>query len=201
MPVNVKSLKKVKATEFEEFEDIFDTKDSTIDDLEDEVIEDVEDTVDDEDQIADDSEVEDDEELVDEEAVDDDEDLFRVNLPKRKAKLEEDDYDATIGQIKAERVKNGKYGPWTKVIIPFEIKSPVTAEVVSVPFVANKSMSENSRLLPIIKGAWGRVPDEGFSLKQLEGKKVRVSIEYRVDDKGNVWENVASVRKPLPKKN
>lgn len=177
-----------------------------------EAVEDFEEMLDDEDSILEhtDEEIENDEdldyseeeeELFEEEQDEDDEDLFRVNMPKRKAKLDEDDYESIIGKIKVEKVKDGKYGPWVRVTIPFKINNPETGEIITVHFVANKSMGEKSRLLPVIKGALGRVPDEGFSLKQLEGKKVRASIEHSIDDKGNVWENVVSVRKIPFKKN
>lgn len=138
----------------------------------------------------------------DDEYEDDEEDLFAMVKPKRISKLPEDEYLSIVGEVKAEKMPNGKFGkPWVRVTIPFDIKHPKTKETITVPFFANKSTGKNSRLYPIIKGILGHVPDEEYSLKDLIGKKVRVEIEHNQDDEGNVWENVVLVRPFKPKKN
>ncbi|SMB82674.1 hypothetical protein SAMN00017405_0953 [Desulfonispora thiosulfatigenes DSM 11270] len=132
------------------------------------------------------------------ESDEDDDDLFTLKESLRQPKLDETDYLGTVGKPKAEK-EEGKYGPWVKITLPFIIKNPETGEKVTVPFVANRSMDPRSRLYSILKGILGAAPTSGFNLKGVEGKKVRVSIEHRTDEKGNVWENVIVVR-PFRKK-
>lgn len=137
----------------------------------------------------------------DEDDDEDDEDLFMMKSPKRKAKLPEGEHLAKVGDIKVEKMPKGRFDkPWTRVTIPFEIKHPKTGETITVPFFANKSTGKNSRLYPIIKGIFGHVPEDNYSLKDLIGKKVRVEIEHNQDDEKNVWENVVLVRPYRPKK-
>lgn len=142
---------------------------------------------------------EDDDFLELEESDEDDDDLFMLKESLRQPKLDEDDYLGTIGKVEAERVESGKYGPWVKITLPFIVKNPTTGEKVTVQFVANRSMDPKSRLYPILKGILGIAPSSGFNLKSVEGKKVKVSIEHRTDEKGNVWENIMAVR-PFKKK-
>lgn len=137
-------------------------------------------------------------EFLDLEESDDDDDLFTLKESLRQPKLDEDDYLGTVGKPKAKK-EEGKYGPWVKITLPFIIKHPETGEKITVPFIANRSMDPRSRLYPILKGILGVAPTSGFNLKSVEGKKVKVSIEHRPDEKGNVWENVIAVR-PLRKK-
>jgi hypothetical protein len=131
---------------------------------------------------------------------DNEEDLFKMVKPKRKAKLPEADYPAVVGEVKVEKKTTGDYGPWVKTEIPFKIKHPKTGETITVPFFASKSTNKKSRLYPIIKGILGNVPDDEYSLKDLEGKKVCVTIEHREDGEGSVWDNVILVRPLQPKK-
>lgn len=134
-----------------------------------------------------------------EEAEEDDDDLLTLKESLREAKLDEDDYLATVGMPTAEK-EEGKFGPWVKITLPFIIKSPETGEMVTVPFVANRSMDPKSRLYPILKGILGAAPSSGINLKSVEGKRVKVSIEHRTDEKGNVWENVIAARQIRKKK-
>jgi hypothetical protein len=129
--------------------------------------------------------------------VDEDvDDLLFIKRTNRKPKLAEGIFSGTIGKPKGERVFPEKFGekPWTKVTIPFICKNPKSGEAVTVNFFASKSIGENSRLYPILKGIIGSVPDDGFSLKELEGKKVYVKIEHWVSGNGDIWENVVSAK-------
>ncbi len=142
---------------------------------------------------------EDDEEIEDEE-TDDGDDLFTVKKGKRKSKLEERDYIALLTKVLAERKLAGKYGkPWVNIGLRFKIKNPDTGEYVEVTFNANKSIDPKSRLYPIVKGILGAEPGDNFNLKELEGKKAKVSIEHSTDSEGNVWDNIVAVRKYIPK--
>ncbi|MBY0054922.1 hypothetical protein H7K32_25510 [Brevibacillus agri] len=146
-----------------------------------------------------DNDVGDDDESYDE-TEEDDEDLLTVKKSLRKPKLDEDDYIAEVGPPKAEKMTTGQYGPWIKITIPFKIKHPVTKEVVTVEFSANRSIDPKSRLYPVVKGILGTEPANGLDLRGLAGRKVKVSIEHRKDQEGNVWENIVSVRKFVPKR-
>ncbi|WP_016993639.1 hypothetical protein [Lysinibacillus boronitolerans] len=150
------------------------------------------------DDIFEEADDEDDDDFVVEES-DEEDDLFTLKESLRQAKLDEDDYLATIGKPTAEK-EEGKFGPWVKITLPFIIKNPETGEKVTVPFVANRSMDSKSRLYPILKGIIGAAPTSGFNLKSVEGKRVKASIEHRTDEKGNVWENVIAVRQIRKKK-
>jgi hypothetical protein len=100
-----------------------------------------------------------------------------------------------------ERKLAGKYGkPWVNIGLKFKIKNPDTGEYVEVTFNANKSLDPKSRLYPIVKGILGAEPGDNFNLKELEGKKAKISIEHRTDSEGNVWDNIVAVRKYIPKK-
>jgi len=121
--------------------------------------------------------------------------LLVLEDSKRIPKLEEDEYTARIGLVTAEQVTVGQFGPWVKVTIPFKINIPDSLESLTVNFVANKSIAPSSRMYPIIKGILGKSPENGFTLSEINGKKVKVMIEHRTDADGNVWENIASVRK------
>lgn len=187
------------------FEDEKDMKENELDFLDDEEIEEIDqdydgDFEDDESELEENEPVLDDDnfEEVDDadfevEESDDDDDLFTLKESLREAKLEEDDYLATVGKPVAEK-EEGKYGPWVKITLPFIIKNPETGEKVTVPFVANRSMDPKSRMYPILKGIIGAAPTSGFNLKSVEGKRVKVSIKHRIDEKGNVWENIIAAR-------
>ncbi|MED1876733.1 hypothetical protein [Brevibacillus borstelensis] len=191
---------------FEQDLDELDELDTDLDGLEDDEMdeqfevdndEDEDDELEDGDDIADSGS--DDDESYDE-TEEDDEDLLTVKKSLRKPKLDEDDYIAEVGTPKAEKMTTGQYGPWVKVTIPFMIKHLVTKEVVTVEFSANKSIDPKSRLYPVLKGILGTEPTNGLDLRTLAGRKVKVSIEHRKDGDGNVWENIVSVRKFVPKK-
>lgn len=134
-------------------------------------------------------------EKVDESKFNKDDNLMIMGEVKREPRLEVDDYPSTVGRgINAKREPIGMYGPWVKITIPFNVKDPKNDEIVTVNFIANKSIDPKSRLYSILKGILGRTPEAGLNLRELEGKRVMVSIEHRVDENGNVWENVSSVR-------
>ncbi|RQN12302.1 hypothetical protein EHW71_03535 [Clostridium butyricum] len=187
--------------EVEEFEE-----DTEAEDLVDEI----EDTDDSEDFFNDDDSDEEVEEPADDEdslegsedeETDDEDDLFTVKKEKRKPKLEEEDYIGLLTEVLAERKLAGKYGkPWVNIGLKFKIKNPDTGEYVEVTFNANKSLDPKSRLYPIVKGILGAEPGDNFNLKELEGKKAKISIEHRTDSEGNVWDNIVAVRKYIPKK-
>lgn len=180
----------------DEIEDTDDSEDFFNDDDSDE---EVEEPADDEDSLEG-SEDEDNEEIEDEE-TDDEDDLFTVKKEKRKPKLEEEDYFGLLTEVLAERKLAGKYGkPWVNIGLKFKIKNPDTGEYVEVTFNANKSLDPKSRLYPIVKGILGAEPGDNFNLKELEGKKAKISIEHRTDSEGNVWDNIVAVRKYIPKK-
>ncbi|MGG3887331.1 hypothetical protein [Brevibacillus panacihumi] len=135
-----------------------------------------------------------------EETEGDDEDLLTVKKLLRKPKLDEDDYVAKVGPPKAKKMATGEFGPWVKITIPFLIKHPDTKEGVTVEFSANRSIDSKSRLYPVLKGILGTELSNEIDLRDLEGRKVKVSIEHRKDEEGNVWENIVSVRKYTPKR-
>ncbi len=113
--------------------------------------------------------------------------------------MDEGDYPAKIGKLSAKKMM-GVYEPWVRVTIPFNIKNRNSGKNVTVNFMASCSLNVNSRLFPIVKGILGKVPKGDFKLRQLEGKKVTVSIKHWEDKKGNVWENVVAVRQLKKKK-
>ena len=158
-----------------------------------------------EDEADDDSEIEEDsayeDEVDEEDETDGLDDLLTVINEKRKSKLQEGDYIAVVTDIEGEKMPSGKFGkPWIKVTFEFKIKNPDTGEYVTVKFSANKSLDPKSRLYPIAKGIWGSEPGDNFNLRELKGKKARVSIEHSTDDEGNVWDNIVAARKYVPKK-
>jgi len=144
----------------------------------------------------------DDIEEVDEEPEDLDEtdhDLFTVHYKKREAQLDEGVYTAIVGEVSATSVE-GPYGKYIRVIIPFHVTNPDTGKTVTARFVGNRSFDPAGRLYPIIKGILGATPPESFDLREITGKKVKVTIEHRTDDHGNVWENITGARKIRKKK-
>lgn len=149
-------------------------------------------------ELEEDEEAEEELEEVDE-PEDDEEDLLILKEDKRKPKLEEEDYVARVGKPSAKKEPVGKYGPWIKVTLPFIVKNEKDNEV-TVNYMANKSMHPNSRLYSTIKGILGKPPEDNFDLKELEGKKVKISIQHDEDEKGNIWDNIASIRKYRPEK-
>lgn len=171
-----------------------DEEDSVEEDEEDEVVEEDEEE----------EEEEEDEDEVDEDEVDGNnglDDLLMVINEKRKAQLEERDYIGLLIDVVAEPKPPGKYGkPWVSIGLKFRIKNPDTQEPVEVTFNANRSLDPKSRLYPIVKGIWGSEPGDNFNLRELKGKKARVSIEHSTDDEGNVWDNIVAARKYVPKK-
>ena len=179
--------------EFARFDDS--KSDETEDEIEDEVDEDDDSVEEDEADEDDDDEPEDDDE------TDAMEDLLMVINEKRKAQLDEGDYIAVLTDVVAEQKLAGKYGkPWVSIGLKFKIKNRDTQENVEVTFNANRSLDPKSRLYPIVKGILGSEPGDSFNLKELKGKKARVSIEHSTDDEGNVWDNIVAARKYISKK-
>ncbi|AKA70866.1 hypothetical protein [Clostridium scatologenes] len=187
----------IEDTEAEDMED-------EIDDAEDsEETEEAEDYSDDEsdEDLEEEAEEDDEEEEIEDEETDEMDDLYTVKKEKRKSKLEEGEYIGLLTEVSAERKLTGKYGkPWVNIGLKFKIKNPDTGEHVEVTFNANKSLDSKSRLYPIVKGILGAEPGDNFNLKELEGKKAKVSIEHSTDSEGNVWDNIVAVRKYIPKK-
>ena len=142
-----------------------------------------------------------DEEVADDEDEIDDDDLFTVKKEKRKPIFQEGDYNARLTEVLADRRLTGKYGkPWVNIGFKFKVKNPETGEYIEITFNANKSLDEKSRLYPIVKGILGAEPGDNFNLKQLEGKKAKISIEHSTDSEGNVWDNIVAARKYVSKK-
>lgn len=178
--------------EVDDIEDSDDVEEELLD-LEDDIEDDIEETEDEEDI----------EEIEEEEEIEDDEtaDLFTVIKEKRKSELVEGDYIGIITEVLAERRLDGKYGkPWVSIGLKFKIKNRDTGKFAEVTFNANKSLDMKSRLYPIVKGILGAEPGDNFNLKELEGKKAKISIEHNTDTEGNVWDNIVAARKYIPKK-
>jgi len=187
--------------EIDEFAGFDDSENEEPEDDADEELDDDDDSVEeDEAEQEDDDDDEADEEAEDDETGDFD-DLLTVINEKRKPIFEEEDYIAVVTDVVAERKLTGKYGkPWVNIGLKFKIKNPDTQEPVEVTFNANRSLDPKSRLYPIVKGIWGSEPGDNFNLRELKGKKARVSIEHSTDDEGNVWDNIVAARKYIPKK-
>lgn len=128
-----------------------------------------------------------------------DTDLLTVHYKKREAQLDEGVYTAIVGEVIATRVE-GPYGKYIRVMIPFRVTNPDTGKAVTARFVGNRSLDPAGRLYQIIKGILGTPPPDYFDLREITGKKVKVTIEHRIDDRGNVWENVTGARKIRKKK-
>mgnify|MGYP003590147886 FL=1 len=121
------------------------------------------------------------------------EDLLILKVFKRTPKLPKGVYPALIGPITAKKEIGDNGKPWTKVTISFEVKS--AAGIVTVPFIAGMSFNPAGRFYPIIKGVLGAEPKEGLDLRKLQGRQVKVTIDHRVDERGNTWEEIKSAKR------
>lgn len=115
-------------------------------------------------------------------------DLLILKSDKHKAKLSKDWYYAQVGEPIAEKQDGEDGKTWVRVTIPFLIKCH--NETITVLFRASRNLNPKGRLFPVVAAIMGREPWEGLDLRKLEGKQVRVLIDYYTDAKGNVWEEV-----------
>lgn len=121
--------------------------------------------------------------------------LFILEEPKREVLIDAGRYTAKVGEISVTRRVAANDSTWFRVKIPFHISDPDTGMLLkTVDFYASKSMDENGRLYPIIKGILGKEPDIGMSLKVLENRKVRVRIEHDEFLSGVTREQIVSVK-------
>lgn len=121
-----------------------------------------------------------------------DDELYTFSVTKRKPVLEVGKYLAEVGRPSAEKMGDShKY--WVRLTIPFKIKADSGS--TTVLFMASKSLNRKGRLYPIIRGILGRHPSDGFDLRSLEGREVRVEVGHNEDEYGNVWEQILSVER------
>jgi hypothetical protein len=128
----------------------------------------------------------------DEEAEEDD--LLTLKDTKRTPRLGKGHYTARIGRITAA-LRTGEGGDtWVVATVPFEIPGK-TGKPVTVFFKASTNLNPNGRMYPLVTGILGYEPEAGYSLRNLQGRQVRVEIDHRQDPNGNVWEEVISAKK------
>lgn len=183
--------------EFDDFEEIEDDETEADDYSGDfEFEEDAEEESTDEDDSVDEEE----DEKIEDEETDEKNSILIVEKKLAYSNIREGYYNALLTEVVGERKLTGKYGPWINIGFKFKMKNPDTGEYIEITFNANKSLDPKSRLYPIVKGILGAEPGDNFNLRELEGKKARVSIEQSTDAEGNVWDNIVAARKYVPKK-
>lgn len=111
-----------------------------------------------------------------------------------RRRLPEGEYLAKIGTITSEAVEGNRWN-WTRLKIPFLIEDPETGETVTITFISSNTVAPGSRLYPILKGILGSEPTPGLNLQDLTNRKVFVTVQHSVDNRGLRWDIVVSVRR------
>jgi hypothetical protein len=125
---------------------------------------------------------------------------FKLQRPKRVAKIPVGEYEATISKIKQTREPSFEdreiLVDRVAVLLELDYKSLVTGkeEHGFVQKRMNLSFHEKAKLSEFLRAAVGDLPDEVDS-DALIGKKVKITILHNESKAGDTYDNVAKFSK------